>query len=283
MNYGEVLNAFSLLRVRLAIHVGQEALPQITVASPISTDDEFSFVRLVSWAYVLMYETGRIPFGYLRQLPPWNQPSSVLLPHIRALRTWTSHNLALDEDADLATLRDAIAWFNRTCGTGTPATQTHWQQCFTTLCNDLVTVLNCAISACDAFEKPDDRDRLIDGLKKRLDRNWAAYRFDKVVSEAIERFGYRGIDVVKFRSRHLDAWRKIVAASLESDLDRNLRLRVETDILAMMGEALPITAEEFEALTAVTEKQAMVSMLLSLRCTPPASRMEVIDVLTIEN
>lgn len=281
MNFGDALTAHAQLRRRLAVYFGADGLPDITIDPPRGTSDELSFLRMVAWAYVLLFETGRVSLGYLRQLPPWNQPSSALLPYVRSLRTWTSHNLALEREGDRVTLRDAIAWFTRTCGVGTPATQDHWQQCFAALCSDLVTVLNGAISACDAFEKPDDRERLVDGLRKRLDRDWAASRFDIVVDETAIRLGYRGIDTVKFRTRQLDAWRKLVANCNEDDIERNLRLRVEADMLSMMSEALPLTAGELQSLTGVCDRQAVLAMLLSLRAIPPELRNGVTEIIAV--
>lgn len=275
MNYGEVSTAYGQLRRRLAVYVGQDALPNITIDPPKGTSDELSFLRMVAWSYVLLYEAGRVPLDYLRQLPPWNQHTSALLPHVRALRTWTSHNLALEKEADIATLRVAIAWFSKTCGVGTPASLSHWQQCFTSLCVDLVGVLSAAIGACDAFEQPDDHDRLVDGLRRRLDRDWPAYRFDSVVDQTAIRLGYKGIDPVRFRSRHLDSWRKVVACSVEDDLERNLKLRIEADMLAMMSIALPLTSEELAELTGATEKESVIAMLLSLRAVPPEVRKAV--------
>jgi hypothetical protein len=279
MNFGEVSTAYGQLRRRLSVYVGQDALPNITIDPPKGTSDELSFLRMVAWSYVLLYEAGRVPFGYLRQLPPWNQPASALLPYVRALRTWTSHNLALEKEADIATLREAIAWFSKTCGVGTPTSSSHWQQCFASLCVDLVGVLSAAIGACDAFEKPDDRDRLVDGLRRRLDRDWAAYRFDAVVDETAIRLGYEGIDPVRFRSRHLDSWRKVVAGSTEDDLERNLKLRIEADMLALMSSALPLTSDELAELTGAAGKESVVAMLCSLRAVPPEMRKAVVATL----
>lgn len=282
MNFVDVSTAHAQLRKRLAIYFGPDALPDITIDHPKGTNDELSFLRMVAWAYVLLFETGRIPLGYLRQLPPWNQPASAMLPYVRALRTWTSHNLALEKEADRVTLRDAVSWFTRTCGVGTPATQDHWRQCFETLCSDLVTILNGAISACDSFENPNDQDSLIDGLKKRLDRDWAAYRFDIFVEESASRLGYRGIDIVKFRKRHLETWRKLIAHCMEDDLERNLRLRVEADVLSLMNNALPLTIDELGTLTGTLEKKEILSILLSLRAIPPELRNGVIEVISTD-
>ena len=279
MSFGEVQTGFGQLRRRIAVYVGSEALPDITIDPPKGIDDELSFIRLVAWAYVLLFEVGRVPLGYLRQLPPWNQPASALLPYVRALRTWSSHNLALDKEADLVTLRSAVEWFSRTCGAGTPAKDTHWNNCFLSLCGDLVTLLSNAVSACDAFEDQADRERLVDGLKHRIDRNWAAFRFDSIIETTLDGFGYRGIDIVRFRGGHLDSWRKLVANSLEDEIERNLKLRIEADVLALMNNALPLTSEELVALTGAMERDALISLLQTLRNSPAAKRSELVSVL----
>lgn len=279
MSFGEVQTSFGQLRRRIAVYVGAEALPDITIDPPKGIDDELSFIRLVAWAYVLLFEVGRVPLGYLRQLPPWNQPASALLPYVRSLRTWSSHNLALDKEADLVTLRSAVEWFSKTCGAGTPARDAHWNKCFASLCGDLVTLLGNAISACDAFEDQADRQRLVDGLKHRIDRNWAAFRFDSIVQATVDGFGYRGIDVVGFRGGNLDSWRKVVANSLEDEIDRNLKLRIEADVLALMNNALPLTSEELVALTGAMERDALISLLQTLRNCPAEKRRELVGVL----
>lgn len=91
-----------------------------------------------------------------------------ILPHVRWLRTWSSHNLHLDKNSDIKTMASAITWFKRTCGTGTPTTAEHWRMCFEQLCNDLVDLLEKAVDACDHLGSEEDGPRLIDDLKKGL-------------------------------------------------------------------------------------------------------------------
>lgn len=279
MTYGEIQAAYGQLRKRLTIYAGAEALPDITLDAPKGSTDELSFIRLVSWAYVVLYETGRIPLGFLRQLPPWNEPSGTLLPHVRALRTWTSHNLSLEKEVDVATLRRAIEWFSKTCGVGTPSKASHWQACFEKLCTELLEMLGNAIAACDSFENVLDRQRLLDELKTRLDRNWPAFRFDNYVVATAAKLSYAGIDVVKFRSDRLTAWRNVVATSTASDIERNLNLRIESDLLSLMGYALPITSEEFSNLLSPIKPDALISILLTLKTTDQLNMIEIVKQL----
>lgn len=243
MTFGGLSSNYLALRKRLSVYFDPHILAEITVEPPKGTRDELSFIRLVAWGYVLIYETGKIPLSFLKQLPPLDEHGK-LLPYVRGLRTWTSHNLFFDKNHDLSTIREAVMWFKRTCGTGTPATAVHWGKCFEQLCQDLSSLLTKAISACDALHSEYDGPRLIEELKGRLDRHWDAYQFDSYVENARTRLGYSGLDIVAFRTKHLDSWRKIVAISEDGAIDRQLNLRIESDLLNTMAYALPLTSQE---------------------------------------
>lgn len=280
MTFSKLQIRFLELKRRLSISVGAEALPEITVTPPHGTDDELSFIRLVIWGYVLIQESGKTSISFLRQLPPWNTDKSTLLPHVRALRTWTSHNLAFDKEQDLQTIKTASLWFLKQCGTGSPSKSEHWQSCFNALVIDLHEVLSLAISACDCFDEADDRERLIEQFKAQLNRYWEAYKFDRFVESATKKFGYEGIEVTLIRNANLDAWRKIVISSTdEASIERNLTLRVESDILKLMGEALPITAEMTISHFNTLSKTQLVAALLILKNLKPTSSETIIDIL----
>lgn len=265
MTFGNLQTSYLLLQRRLAIYVGDAALPAITLDVPSGDSDEHSFARLVSWGYVLLHETGRVSLGFLRQLPPWNSPSSDLLPHVRALRTWTSHNLSLGKKRDIATIRTAVEWFSTTCGVGTPREPAHWSVCFAALCDELQSVLSSAISACDSFENPEDRSRLVEALKERLARDWEGYRFDSIAEDVFAVLGYTGLAATALRGLKLSEWRTVVATSLEDHIQRNVRLRIEADVLKLMGEGLPLTAKEVAEITSTYSAAELVPLMVALK------------------
>lgn len=277
MSFGQIQSGFISLRKRLTVAVGPTALPDINIDPPKGEDDELSFLRLVAWTYVLLHESGKISLNFLRRLPPWNEKD--LLPHVRPLRTWMSHNLSLNRDSDLQTMSQAVAWFHQTCGAGTPQTKEQWRACFSTLSKDLDALLSNAISVCDIFESLEDGERLKEELNSKLDRNWDAYRFDKYVAVEVNRLGYCGIDVVAFRNRFLNDWRKIVAASTPEHIERNLTLRIDADILNEMKNSLPLTAEEFDTLVVMPNADALVVALLILKAQTPQSRPALLDLI----
>lgn len=279
MNFGAVQSSYGQLRKRLVVYVGAGALPDITIDPPKGVDDELSFIRLVMWGYVLVHETGRVPLGFLRQLPPWQEPTGALLPHIRALRTWSSHNLAFDKAPDVATLRAAIRWFKETCGVGTPASPNHWGQCCAKLCSELKDLMDNAVSACDAFEGEEDKQRLIDELLVRLNSDWAAHRFDRYVEAACVRIGYKDLDLVKLRTNCLPQWRKVVATSWPDGVERNLQIRIEADLVALMGNGLPLTGDELSTLLITDDSEALVAAMLTLRSQKPSNRADIVGLL----
>lgn len=277
MSFSRAQVAYLQLRRRLTGCVSEDTLPDVTIEPPKDPVNELAFLRLVAWSYTVLHETAKLSLGILRHLPPLRDRLGPLLPHVRALRTWTSHNLAFDSKTDLATIRSATAWFRTNCGTGTPSTDAHWSQCFDVLSNDIATLLQQAISACDAFEDPTDGKGLKEEFERRLERNWEGFRFDSFVEAACKLLGYSGIDVVPFRNKHLQAWRSVVELSEPDAIDANLTKRVEADVLHHMGEAAPFTGAELQALLGLSEAQEIRACLSAFSGACVADRKSLLD------
>lgn len=277
MSFSRAHVAYLQLRRRLTACVSEDVLRDVTIEPPKDRVDELAFLRLVAWSYTVLHETAKLSLGVLRHLPPLRDQSGTLLPHVRALRTWTSHNLAFDSKTDVATIRSAIAWFRANCGTGTPSTDAHWSQCFDVLSNDIATLLEQAVRACDAFEDPIDGKGLKEEFERRLERNWEGFRFDAFVEAACKLLGYSGVDVVPFRNKHLKAWRDVVELSEPDAICPNLTKRVEADVLQLMGEAAPLTGEEFQAFLALSTVREIRACLSAFRGASAADRKPLLD------
>ncbi|CAB5106077.1 hypothetical protein IST4116A_05620 [Burkholderia cenocepacia] len=277
MSFSRAQVAYLQLRRRLTAYVSADVLPDITIEPPKDAADELAFLRLVAWSYTVLHETAKLSLGVLRHLPPLRERSGALLPHVRALRTWTSHNLALESKTDVATIRSAIAWFRANCGTGTPSSAANWAQCFDVLLNDISTLLEQAVKACDAFEDPVDGKGLKEEFERRLERSWEGFQFDSFVEAACNLLGYSGLDVVPFRNKHLQAWRDIVALSEPDAIDKNLTKRVEADVLLYMGDAAPLTGTEFQALLSLSTGQEIRACLSVFRGNSMTDRKVLID------
>lgn len=266
MSFAEIHTLHLDFKRRLTSIVGKEVFSEITITPPRGTNDELSFMRLIAWGYVLVFESGRGPLSFLRNLPPLNRPDTPSLKHLNALRTWTSHNLVLGKSRDVTTIRAATMWLLQTCGTGSPDATADWEKCFLALAEDLKSLLRGAIGACDCFEKSVDRSELVEAFNRSLDRNWDAHAFDKYVEIAVEKFGYYGISALDIRRSNLDAWRKIVAASIDDEsIKRNLIIRVENDVLSLMASSFPMTSNEVAEKVCVTDNFSITAAMLYLR------------------
>lgn len=263
MSFADVQETHRQLSLRLRVHAGDRALGEVTVNIPTSDDDELSFLRLVVWSYVLLQETGRVALRFLKELPPF--PSGELLPEVSYLRTWATHNLLPDKDSDRKKLQLAWGWLKQACGSTRPTTPEDWRACFGRLCDNVADVLRNALAACEALDGPEDGPRLLDELRRRLDRNWDAHRFDVHVVDALSRLGFKGIEPVQFRMRHLDSWRKVVAAAQEDSIDRLLEQRIEKDLLDVMNSALPITAREVLERLSTEDPRELGVLMLAIR------------------
>ncbi|MBB2775744.1 UNVERIFIED_ORG: hypothetical protein HNP28_001032 [Comamonas terrigena] len=274
MTFGALHSDLNTLRRRLAVHV-KPALAEITIEVPRGDADELSFIRLVAWGYVMLNETARVPFGFLKSLPPWST-AAALLPHVGALRTSMSHNLAFDSTRDVKTMRTASEWYSKSCGVGSPVTDSHWKACFAALLKELSDLLALAIHACDQLIDPTDGERLVAELQLRLDRDWPGHRFDHYVDRAVEKFGY-ALNPVNVRGLHLAAWRKVLAAAREDQIEQVMTQRIEADVLECMCHALPAPADEVVQLLCYEDKAALAAALLVLRAAGPSEARSVLD------
>lgn len=265
MNFAEIHNLHLEFKRRLTSIVGGEVFPEITVSPPKGDRDELSFMRLVAWGYVLLFESGRGAFGFLRKLPPLSETSGPLVPHLHALRTWASHNIVFDKKRDAKTVRVATVWLLSKCETGSPSTSDHWKICIEAIAADLKAVLEGAIAACDCFDKSADRENLISQFQNSLNRNWDAYLFDEYVENAFLKFGYSGLSATALRASHLDAWRKIVAISEEDSIRQNLTVRIENDVLNVMASSLPVISSELDTMLGNPSEGIITTAMLLLR------------------
>lgn len=264
MIFGDAQLSYLKLQQRLAVAMGAPVLDDVRLTPPLGDADELSFQRLVAWAYVVLNETGRIPLNFLKELPP-SPGFGKLMPHVRDLRTWISHNLALDKAHDRETLGNALLWLKQTCGTMNPKEMEQWAACFRALCGEIAGVLDRAVSSTENLLLPEDGPKLVDKLRKRLSGNWDAYEFDEHVQAAATMLGYVGVDVVLFRNRHLNGWRIVVEAAEPDKRDSLLRLRIEADLLTEMGNALPWPAAQALARAKLNSGAELGAAMLLIR------------------
>jgi hypothetical protein len=170
-----------------------------------------------------------------------------------------------DKESDRKKLIQSWQWLKDACGTSSPSTDAEWQLCFQRLVAAAVDLVQKALSACEALSSSEDGPRLLEELGRRVERDWEAYRFDLVVADAATRLGFDGIDVFRFRARHLDSWRRVVAVADDGAIRDLLEQRIEKDLLDLMNGALPLPARELLGRLPDWQPAELAALMLAIR------------------
>ena len=248
MKFSELNAEFSGLRNSLRVFVGEDALDEISVPLPYG-EDEASFLRLVAWSYVFAFEAGRVTVPYLLRLPSGasrhqTEPREAL-DLLHDLRTWSFHNLGFSDERNIETAKRVHRWFITNGEASPPNSVKGWQHCFEGLCIEVGSIVSHCKGAIElVLTGPEDGEDVIADMKRRLDRNWPAYRFDQLVGDAAARIGQK-LDVPKFRQSRLGKWRGFLQTIPNDDDPQILLTRlIERDILDHFESVLPIDTHD---------------------------------------
>lgn len=276
----ELTGLYDILRSRIAAH-DLPACTEISLRLSSSFRDEIAFYRLVFWAYALVNEAARIPFDFLTNLPPLRADTS-LRTEISQLRTFLAHNLDRRNRRDQRTMAFVQRWFMEACGHGEPNEDIHYRDCCVHLADKLEEALGGAIEACSLLDDPNDGLRLVASLRDRIDIAWPGHRFDRIVSACASRLGNPDVDLLMVRSRHLDSWRRFLARAPAQRREQALEQRIETDLLATIGDSLPRSVRESIQRIAASPTATTAALLIfrEARQVGAMSLREIIDLVS---
>lgn len=250
MQFSELREAVDALRRAFRTYnVGETALSEVHIRQPAKEDDEASFMRLVNWTYVLLFEAGRVAIPYLMKLPSNTGGTAggrdKARRSVHDLRTWMSHNVGFSSEREAAITRRVGDWFLSRCEQIEPRSATSWRKCFGHLCEDVWTIVSHCQKAFDSIVRDEDD---VDDLRRRIDRSWSTEQFDRLVGDVCVRLSIANVDVPKFRSRRLAAWREVLDTVPADDDPRATVIRIiERDLLNHTSGILPIGGEEIMA------------------------------------
>lgn len=248
MTFSSLNAEVSELRRALQVYVAPEALEEITVSHPAGNSDEASYLRLTSWCYVLLFEVGRVTIPFLLNLPSTKGRADKNLlsvrKNVRSIRTFCFHNLGFTA-RDVQLSRKARDWHREKCGTDTPKQKQEWRNCFRSLCSEVSDVVgHCHGTVDNVLASPIDGEGAIAELRRRLDRNWPAHRFDRFVEEILVQIG-RELNVTAFRNQHLTNWREYLEYLPEGDdVETEMIQLIERDVLNFFHNVLPIDGRD---------------------------------------
>lgn len=250
MSFEEVTRRLQNLDALAKSLVGRDAFDQMHVLLPDPKNPEAAFIRAVSWLYCLYFEAGGVSLNFLRRLGGRFSLAdhSVTDRHVedvRSLRTELHHNLGV-EDSDQATRTTAEDWRRRACGTVLPSTSEGWRDCYDKLVRDACDFLELVETIVRRIEEGGTAANAhIEEWRWRLDRSWPASRFDPLIANVKYQLGREALNVVRFRNRHGDRWKRHLEL-LEDDFDFEYEATrlIEKTLLDEGAGVLPITGRD---------------------------------------
>lgn len=250
MSFGDLNASYSDLRDALRAHVAVEALDDLNIRPPSGDVDEASFLRLTAWCFSLLFEAGRYSIPFLLDLNVGgalqsSQQHKNTRQNVQRLRSFVSHNLGFDDRHDMAVRKQVSDWFVETCGSALPASKEDWAKCFSRLSRDVREVVrHCSATLSSVLSTPEDRDLIIEDLRRRLKRILKPHEFDQIVEDSAARLGER-INSRAFRDTHIGSWQRYLA-TLPDDADPKPELErlIDGQVADHFRSQLPVRAQE---------------------------------------
>jgi hypothetical protein len=251
VTFVELNASFTDLRDGVRAQAGREAFGDLNIRPPAGEADEASFLRLIAWCYSLLFEAGRITVPFLLDLNlreaivTGSQRHKEARVMVQYLRTIMFHNLGFDEEHDVNIRKAVSDWFLETCGAVFPNSAAEWNKCFERLCNSVRDlVAHCSLVLSVVASSPEDRETILKDLGQRLNRDWEAHQFDRMIEDAASRLGER-INARAFRERRLNDWRRFLAAlPEEADAELEMERLIDGEIADHFRSRSPVRTRE---------------------------------------
>lgn len=276
------------LRNALQVYVGNDALAEIGLRHPASSNDEASFLRLTSWCYALLFEAGRVSIPYLLKLPGHSGNASPKLietmDNVHALRTFAFHNLGLST-RDVGVARRARDWYRDNCGTDFPKQRHQWARCFDSLCVDVsAIVVHCHEAVDVVLASTIDGGAATQELRRRLDSNWPRHKFSSLLEDVLVRLDVQ-MNVDAFLNDHLATWQNSLDyCEHGQDSEGHIVRIIERDVLNHFADVLPVDGTDILAMG--VPQGPLVSLALNkareYMSTGKKSRDELLQILKME-
>lgn len=208
---------------------------------------ELGFLRLVSWLYVLYWEAGKVSLPFVtRRFDAYSidQDGRIRLhtSSVQILRTYTQHNLNIEEAHDKKTMGDCHDWFSGRCGTAVPDSEEEWEACLIALLKESQEFLETLLTVLRLIEKDESRGMICQDWKFRRSRYHSPHQFEALVPAIATDMGHEYLDSERLVRRNYDKWTQSLRSfSSEYDFETEARKLIENAILTDLPNVLPIT------------------------------------------
>jgi hypothetical protein len=219
-------------------NLGAQEIYDISVDRPTPPLDELFFRKLVSWSYVLFFETGpffRFSSNLLRAQPIEHTDFVRVRKLVECARTVHAHNLLAEREHDARRRRTYDIWLIENNGD-----LANWENYCSSLMKEISKVLlNIGDEWHRRCEIESDRQELMRDYELEKRTSWEAHEFDPFVLSAAQEAGLSGLDGTGFRKAgdRVTRWRKL-AELFESReaAERAISRAIRTELFSVFGQ-----------------------------------------------
>jgi hypothetical protein len=212
MIFADLKSRSDKLRLSLNGVTGRDLVVAVSVEEPGLPQDELHFLKLVSWCYVFLFEASQPAARYLLSVVRAVNPSDHKLVTattevIKNLRTVRVHNLLPENKGDQHKVSQAEIWLLQNGGR-----PIDWRSCCEALCTEAdVAIERLENTWRNMVEHEEDKETSIKELLNAIDQEWPAHFFDRILEQAADGIGLKGLDIVKYRQANLEKWRNLTS------------------------------------------------------------------------
>lgn len=247
---------------------------------------ELGFLRSVSWLYVLYWEAGKVSLPYVvKRFDAYTLDTDGRIRdhafNVQRLRTYTQHNLNVEESHDKKTISDCHDWFSSVCGTAVPDSEEEWNTCLTALLQQSLEFLEALLAALRLIEKDESREAICDDWRFRRSRYHPPHEFEALVPAIAVDMGHEYVDPERLVRRYYEKWTQSLRAfSSEYVFETEARKLIENAILVELSTLMPITGQDIIREFGVEPGKLVGQLLREAReiyQRTPCTRIELLD------
>lgn len=226
---------------------GREFFLPISVPLPVAESKPLCFLKLVSYLYVLLNESGKINIKFIFEkfsvYSLNNKDDATKIVHVtNKLRTFFYHNLYSSSARDTSIRSDCYDWFKSVCEYVLPINEKQWEDCSIAILADINNVLE-MVHDCIKQIKDDEHCKTIcTDWNFKIDRYHPPHEFDSLIPIVASDIGKDFIDSEKFRKKNYDSWiNQLLKLTPGYDFGEEARKIIEFSLLSDEILILPVS------------------------------------------
>lgn len=218
--------------------IGNKVFDDLSLMQPRLEPAELGFIRTISYLYANYFEAGKVSVKFLKDLLKAYDSESGMKCElhyklVNDLRTFSQHNLNLNEEHGSGIKENCENWFLCSSGTVLPVTEFHWQNCLRVILDEAQDFLTSLVICLRKLETDESRTELLARWSFKRTRHHPVDKFDKLIDIAANDMGRHYLDATAFRKKHHSKWiSKLEALTDDYIFEEVAREMIEYEILS---------------------------------------------------